>query len=211
MKTSVNGRNVYKRTGRYDRPANNIRNISYGRAGYRGQYGAGRYGSFQNGRGLSRGYGYSSYNNTSVAHDYSYRSYEQAYRKKAVSRRRREKESIQLSLPKTYATIAIIFIFTLSLLCTYASNSSRREQIASMKAQLESIQEDNEYLRTSIDDNLDLKTLEQEAIKLGMQKPAEYQLMKIKVPKESYTVQYDTNSRTEEQSFLEYIKSWFKD
>ncbi len=80
-----------------------------------------------------------------------------------------------------------------------------------MKAQLESIQEDNEYLRTSIEDNLDLKYIEQEAIKLGMQKPAEYQLMKINVPKESYTVQYDTKAQPEEQSFIDYVKSWFKD
>ncbi len=211
MRTSVNSRKVYNRTGRYNRPTNNIRNISYSRAGYKGHYGTGRTVSSARSRDLSSGYGYSSYNNTSVARDYSYRSYEQAHRKKTVRKRQPEKESIQLSLPKTYATIAIIFIFTLSLLCTFASNSSRRDEIASMKAQLESIQEDNEYLRTSIDDKLDLKALEQEAIKLGMQKPAEYQLMKINVPKESYTVQYDTNPHVEEQSFIDYIKSWFKD
>lgn len=46
------------------------------------------------------------------------------------------------------------------------------------------------FLENSIEESLDLKKIENEAVKLGLQKPAEYQIMHIKVPKESYTVQY---------------------
>lgn len=215
MKASDNYRYARNRTGRYNH-GENIRNISYSRTGYRGQYSTGRDGAGRitfsaASRGMNRGYGYSSYNYTSVAHDYSYRSYEHTSRNKAAVTRPRKKERTLLSLSKTYVTIAILFTFTLSFLCAQASNTGRREEIASMRAQLAAIEADNEYLRTSIEDNIDLKALEQEAVKLGMQKPAEYQLMKINVPKESYTVQYDTKPQTEEQSFIEFIKSWFKD
>ena len=215
MKSGNNYRKAYNRTGRYNtssRTYSSPPRSYYSTTAYNGYRSRNTQQSSGGGsRVYTRGYsGYSSYNNTSVAHDYSYRSYNKAVRRKAV-RQHKQKESIALSLPKTFATIAILFIFTLSLLCTHASNSSRRENIAAMKAELESIQEDNEYLRTSIEDNLDLKTIEQEALKLGLQKPAEYQITKINVPKESYTVQYDTQPNVEEQSFWEYIKSLFKD
>ncbi len=214
MKSGNNYRKAHNRTDRYNTGSRTYSSSArkyYGTATYNGYGSRQTHSSGGGNRVYTRGYGgYSSYNSTSVARDYSYRSYNNAVKRKAV-KQRAQKESIDLSLPKTFATIAILFIFTLSLLCTYASNSNRRDNIAAMKAELETIQEDNEYLRTSIEDNLDLKAIEQEALKLGLQKPAEYQITKINVPKESYTVQYDTQPNVEEQSFWEYIKSLFKD
>lgn len=214
MKSGNNYRKSNNRTGRYNtgsRTYSSSGRSYYTTAAHNGYSSRYTHSSGGGNRVYTRGYsGYSSYNNTSVAQDYSYRSYNKAVKRKAV-RRSAQKESIDLSLPKTFVTIAILFIFTLSWLCTFASNSSRRDNIAAMKAELETIQEDNEYLRTSIEDNLDLKAIEQEALKLGLQKPAEYQITKINVPKESYSVQYDTQPNVDEQSFWEYIKSLFKD
>lgn len=118
----------------------------------------------------------------------------------------RAREVAPLSLVKTYGTIALLFTMALVNLIVFASNSTKRDSIVGMQEQVATLQEENMFLENSIEESLDLKKIENEAVKLGLQKPAEYQIMHIKVPKESYTVQYSQSNANE--SYLS--KVWSK-
>ena len=118
----------------------------------------------------------------------------------------RAREVAPLSLVKTYGTIALLFTMALVNLIVFASNSTKRDSIVNMQEQVATLQEENMFLENSIEESLDLKKIENEAVKLGLQKPAEYQIMHIQVPKESYTVQYSQSNANE--SYLS--KVWSK-
>lgn len=155
------------------------------------------------------------YNYTSEAFDYAhYELTPPERRKKKTSKKKvryaRIREAAPLSMIKTYATIAVIFCFVLSLLCLYASNSNRRTEIANLENELLKAQDDNEYIKISIEDNIDLDKIQSEALKLGLQMPAEYQIVEISVPKDSYAVQYDTEEVTEKGGFWSFFTGLFK-
>lgn len=165
------------------------------------------------GSGSAKEYGYynstfTSYNSGSVAHDYFYDTDIPVVKhKKRTAKRAKEKEIKQLNMPKTIVSIAVIFTFSLALLCAYAVNSSYRGEIASKQAELADIMEENEYLKTTLEDNVDLNKIESEAKKLGLQKPQPYQITEVQVPNESYTVQYDAKIATQDKSVWEFLKS----
>ena len=57
----------------------------------------------------------------------------------------------------------------------------------------------------------DLKYIKQEATeRLGMSEPQPYQVVYINVPKQSYTVQHDTEETTAETSLVDRILDFFK-
>ena len=156
---------------------------------------------------------YTKYNNSSVAQDYYYQDYydipvEQKRKKRA--KHAEEKEIVQLNMPRTIASIAVVFTLSLALLCAYAINSSYRGEISAKQAELAEIQEENQYLKTSLDDNVDLNKIAREAEKLGLQKPQAYQITEVQVPNESYTVQYDAKIATQDKSVWEFIKGLLK-
>lgn len=161
----------------------------------------------------AREYGYydgnfTSYNTSSVAHDYFYDTDIPVVKhSKRRVKRANEKEIIQLNMPKTIVSIAVMFTFSLALLCAYAVNSSYRGEISSKQAELAEIMEENQYLRTTLDDNIDLNKVAKEAEKLGLQKPQAYQITEVQVPNESYTVQYDAKIATQDKSIWEFVKS----
>ncbi len=121
----------------------------------------------------------------------------------------RIKEAAPLSLIKTYTTIAVIFCFVLTLLCLYASNSSLKTRLVELQDRLVATQEDNEYIRITIEDNLDLAKIQEQAMKLGLQLPAEYQIMEISVPKDSYAVQYESKEVEKDEGFWSFIGNIF--
>lgn len=151
---------------------------------------------------------YNNYNQGSLAHDYYYDTDipVRKVRKRKV-KHIQEKEIIQLNMPKTIVSIAVIFTFSLALLCTYAINSSYRSEIATKQTELAKIIEENEYLKTTLEDNVDLTKVAREAEKLGLQKPQAYQITEVQVPNESYTVQYDAKINTQDKSVWEFLKS----
>lgn len=156
------------------------------------------------------GSSYSGYNNTSVAHDFYYEPEVSENHKKRAKTGADKKEIRQLNMPKTIASIAVVFTLSLVLLCSYAVNSSYRGEIASKQAELAEIQEENQYLQTSLEDNLDLDKIAREAEKLGLQKPQAYQITEVQVPNESYTVQYDAQIATQDKSVWEFVKGLLK-
>lgn len=174
---------------------------------------SGRYTRATMGSSSAREYGYynntfTSYNSSSVAHDYFYDTEIPVRRnKKRRVKRAKEKEIVQLNMPKTIVSIAVIFTFSLALLCAYAINSSYRGEISSKQAELAKIMEDNQYLKTTLEENIDINKIAREAEKLGLQKPQAYQITEVQVPNESYTVQYDAKINTQDKSVWEFFKS----
>lgn len=174
---------------------------------------SGRYTRASMGSSTAREYGYynntfTSYNSGSVAHDYFYDTDIPVRRqKKRRVKPAKEREIIQLNMPKTIVSIAVIFTFSLALLCAYAVNSSYRGEISSKQAELAKIVEENQYLKTTLEDNIDLNKVAREAEKLGLQKPQAYQITEVQVPNESYTVQYDAKINTQDKSVWEFLKS----
>lgn len=172
------------------------------------------YGARQNQPQQYRGYaGSMQYNNTSEAFAYDYllepRTIERTRRvvKRSYTR---IKENDKLNLPKVFAAVAVIFVLILVSLSFWATNSGKREQIVDLQNQLTLLRNDNKYLNDSITENIDLNKVKAAALELGLQEPAEYQVMKINVPKDSYTVQYSTGEETH-YSLLDALKKLFKD
>lgn len=205
-----NGRNTVKArpVSRKNYSSRNSASTVYNRNYSSGRGTARSRGSSYGTSSYERGYYSSRYNYTSEAIDYAEDtgitvSHKKRKKKIAYAKAR---EVAPLSLLKTYGTIALIFTMALVNLVVFASNSTRRDKIIDMQEQVATLQEENMFLEDSIEESLDLKKIENEALKLGLQKPAEYQIMYISVPKESYTVQY---SQSEGQdSYLS--KVWAK-
>jgi cell division protein FtsL len=161
----------------------------------------------------SHNMGYS-YNNTSEAYDMSYADMPEPtpitkvrhiIRKKYI----KAKEPMPVSIVRTFLTIVVVFALSLATLAIYAQNSSQKDELVNMQEQVATLEESNKYLEESINESLDLKKIEKEALLLGLQKPAEYQTVSISVPKESYTVQYGDSSETS-NTLLDTIKNLFK-
>lgn len=153
------------------------------------------------------------YNYTSEAFDYANDEAAVPVKKRRTLKKKvvRVREAAPLSLIKTYTTIAVIFCFVLTLLCLYASNSSLKIRLVELQDRLVATQEDNEYIRISIEDNLDLVKIQEQAMKLGLQLPAEYQIVEINVPKDSYAVQYESKEVKKDEGFWSFLDKIFKD
>ena len=187
----------------------------------RGNSSASRYGSYRyNADRYSRGYYSSSnqynarynnrYNYTSEAFDFDYDMPRPVRKPKSKSSKyKRVREGNLLSSKKTIPTIFVIFGLVLTLLCIYASNSLSKNKIVELQDKLEQAKIDVEYLNVSIENNLDLERIKNDAMKLGLQLPAEYQIVEIDVPKDSYTVQYGNESKEKEENLFSFIRNWF--
>ena len=212
-RTGYNNHN-YRRTGNtYNRNISANRNYAPGNRSYNTVKNTSQrgYTRASMGNSAAREYGYygnsySGYNNTSVAHDFYYETETPVENRRRKARSPDKKEIRQLNMPKTIASIAVVFTLSLVLLCAYAVNSSYRGEIASKQAELAEIQEENQYLKTTLEDNVDLNKIAREAEKLGLQKPQAYQITEVQVPNESYTVQYDAQIATQDKSVWEFIK-----
>lgn len=100
---------------------------------------------------------------------------------------------------KVFFAIFFTFVLSLGLICTYALNTQKRDRINKLNTELKQIIENNDYLQTELAKNLDLSTVEKIATtRLGMQKPDTHQIVYINVPKQSYTMQYDTTTENNE-------------
>lgn len=177
------------------------------------------------------GYRNSYYNYSSEAYKY-YPEYEEIQyprrrqktrvktkRKPVVSRRVIFKKETKANIAdqfKTCVAISLVFAFSLALLCSFASTTAKREEINILTSNLKQLNESNSNLQSELQKNIDLNKIEKVAsTKLGMQKPANHQIVYINVPKQSYTVQYNVNSDTianskKSVSLIEIFNSLFR-
>ncbi len=165
--------------------------------------------------GVSRNTYYGNYNNDSLARDFYYGK-NQGYQGRNVrngNMRKRESSQAtrQLNMPKTIITILMCFSLLLCLLCFSAINSKYRTDIALKQAELSEIMSENQYLQTSLKENIDLNKIAKEAVKLGLQKPQAYQITEVEVPNESYTVQYDTEIEQQSDNIIDFFVKIIKE
>ncbi|MCD8091275.1 MAG: septum formation initiator family protein [Clostridiales bacterium] len=155
---------------------------------------------------------YSSYNSP-----YNYGSTARAYTTAVDTSRRNtsesESETIRVDEYGFIHRAALVGIMVLAavsaiaFLCIYGYNYQLSSDIAALQSELNELKEDNYYLENEFDNNLNLEYIEEVAInKLGMQKPSSYQIKYISVPKQSYTILYNTDE--EQEGFLSYLKSF---
>ncbi len=155
------------------------------------------------------------YNHTSVAHDYQL---DYDYQPKIPINRRIKKikkekyvkveQNLKILSLKFWSTFVILATFIISVIFIEALTIQRKFEIDTLNATLKEISENNKNLETELAKNLDLKYVEYIATsELGMQKPANYQIVYINVPKESYSEKGQVNK---EQTFISKIKNLLK-
>ena len=84
-------------------------------------------------------------------------------------------------------------------------------RLTKQKSKLEDLKSANAILEAELTEQLDMDYIKQEATeRLGMSEPQPYQVVYINVPKQSYTVQHDTEETTAETSLVDRILDFFK-
>lgn len=109
---------------------------------------------------------------------------------------------------KTEAKVVIYILLGFAILCVISyRNSLINESFTAketLKAELAVLQKENEQLQVSIENNLNLATIEQAAkAKLGMQKLDNNQKVYVSLPKKDYI------ESASEEVIIEEQKSWF--
>lgn len=101
--------------------------------------------------------------------------------------------------------VVAIFIFLLTISYRNSQINEKFSNVQSLKNQLSSLQKENEQLKVSIENGLNLNNIEKLAKeKLGMQKLTNKQTLYVSLPKKDYV-----ESATEEV-VIENSKNWFE-
>ena len=104
-------------------------------------------------------------------------------------------------------TLIVIGIFVLLLTISYRNSqiNEKFNQVQNLKRELSSLQKENEQLKVSIENSLNLNTIEKLAKeKLGMQKLTNKQTIYIDLPKKDYV------EPAYEEVVIEKQKNWFE-
>lgn len=108
---------------------------------------------------------------------------------------------------QTKLTLVVIGIFILLLTISYRNSqiNERFSEVQSLKKELSSLQKENEQLKVSIENNINLNTIEKQAKeKLGMQKLTNRQTVYVSLPKKDYV------ESASEEVVVEQEKNWFE-
>ena len=104
-------------------------------------------------------------------------------------------------------TLVVVAVFILLLTISYRNSqiNEKFSEVQSLKNELSSLQKENEQLKVSIENGLNLNNIEKLAKeKLGMQKLTNKQTLYVSLPKKDYV-----ESATEEV-VIENSKNWFE-
>ena len=105
-------------------------------------------------------------------------------------------------------TFAVIGIFILLLTISYRNSqiNEKFSQVQNLKKELTTIQKENEQLQVSIENSLNLNTIEKQAKeKLGMQKLTNKQTVYLTLPKKDYVEAPSEKVVKEEKSWLDNL------
>ena len=141
------------------------------------------------------------------------------YPKKSTAANPKKKENRQVSTNKKYVKrrqmwmktktiISIMFIFAVIFVIGYRDSliSAKFATIQNLKKEVSDIQKENNQLEISIQDSVNIATIEQEAReKLGMQKLANKQIVYVKLDKKDYVESKKEEVKIEEPSWFESI------
>ena len=104
-------------------------------------------------------------------------------------------------------TLLVVGIFMVLLTISYRNSqiNEKFNQVQTLKKELSLIQKENEQLKVSIENSVNLNTIEKLAKeKLGMQKLTNKQTMYVTLPKRDYVVS------ASEEAVVEEEKNWFE-
>lgn len=104
-------------------------------------------------------------------------------------------------------TLSVIGIFIILLTISYRNSqiNEKFNKVQTLKRELSSIQKENEQLKVSIENSLNLNTIEKVAKeKLGMQKLTNRQTIYVALPKKDYV------ESASEEVIIENDKNWFE-
>ena len=164
---------------------------------------------------------YEEYNTTSVAYDfepaYVSRQYEEEERKRRKAQRKKEEVALHRE-ERTYAfkvciVFSVLFMGCLVLMASHAMVAKQRVVLERQQRELAELKNTNTILSAEITEQMDLDTIKKEAIsRLGMVEPQPYQVVYIDVPKQSYTVEYETKEKeVRKSSLFDLLIFWKKD
>ena len=108
---------------------------------------------------------------------------------------------------QTQLTLIVIGIFILLLTISYRNSqiNEKFNQMQTLKRELSSLQKENQQLKVSIENSLNLNTIEKLAKeKLGMQKLTNKQTVYISLPKRDYV------ESASEEIIVKKQKNWFE-
>lgn len=108
---------------------------------------------------------------------------------------------------QTILTLIVIAIFIVLLTISYRNSqiNEKFNQVQTLKRELSSLQKENEQLKVSIENSLNLNTIEKLAKeKLGMQKLTNKQTVYINLPRKDYV------ESASEEIIIQKQKNWFE-
>lgn len=115
----------------------------------------------------------------------------------------KEQRKIQLRLT---VTVAGIFLLLLTISCRNSQIDKQFNQIQEQKKQLAALQKENEQLKVSIENSLNLNNIEKVAREeLGMQKLTSKQTVYVTLPKKDYV------ESASEKVVIEEEKNWWEE
>lgn len=107
---------------------------------------------------------------------------------------------------KMTLTVAVLFLLLLTISCRNSQIDRQFNQIQDQKKQLASLQKENEQLKVSIENSLNLNNVEKVAKEeLGMQKLSSKQTVYVTLPKKDYV------ESASEKVVIEEEKSWWEE
>lgn len=104
-------------------------------------------------------------------------------------------------------TLVVMGIFVLLLTISYRNSqiNEKFNQVQTLKRELSSLKKENEQLEVSIENSVNLNTIEKQAKeKLGMQKLTNKQTVYVSLPKKDYV------ESASEEVVIEKEKNWFE-
>ena len=122
--------------------------------------------------------------------------------------RQEVKISREQKIKQTKLTLVVVGIFILLLTISYRNSqiNERFKQVQNLKKELSSLEKENEQLKVSIENSLNLNNVEKLAKeKLGMQKLTNKQTIYVTLPKRDYVV-----PATEEKVIEKEEDNWLK-
>lgn len=108
---------------------------------------------------------------------------------------------------QTKLTLIVMGLFILLLTISYRNSqiNEKFNQVQTLKRELSSLQKENEQLEVTIENSLNLNTIEKQAKeKLGMQKLTNKQTVYVSLPKKDYV------ESASEEVIIKKEKNWFE-
>ena len=142
---------------------------------------------------------------------YRVREEEEERRREAARVAKEEARENKVSFVKMVGVAFVLFIGCIAFMGMHVMVDQAEVSLRKEKSNLEDLKSANAILEAELTEQLDMDYIKQEATeRLGMSEPQPDQVVYINVPKQSYTVQHDTEEPAADTSFVDKILNFFK-